>query len=73
MEVLSILPIIVEIGEVKKDKRIEIKRLENQLSINNFKVLVSRVMNIGEESKREVKKDRKIVLKKKNWKKKRRN
>ena len=66
MEVLSILPIIVEIGEVKKDKRIEIKRLENQLSINNFKVLVSRVMNIGEESKREVKKDRKIVLKKKN-------
>jgi len=66
VEVLSILPIIVEIGEVKKDKRIEIKRLENQLSINNFKVLVSRVMNIGEESKREVKKDRKIVLKKKN-------
>ena len=67
------MPIIVEIGEVKKDKRIEIKRLENQLSINNFKVLVSRVINIGEESKREVKKDRKIVLKKKNWKKKRRN
>ena len=34
-------------------------------SSNKFKVLASRVMNIGERSGREVKKDRKIVLREK--------
>ena len=34
-------------------------------SSNKFKVLASRVMNIGERSRREVKKDRKIVLREK--------
>jgi len=37
--------------------------------LNKFKVLTSKVINIGEDSKREIKKDRKKTLKKERLKK----
>ena len=49
-----------------KDYRVkEAKEVVILQSSNKFKVLASRVMNIGERSGREVKKDRKIVLREK--------
>jgi len=52
VKVLSTLPIIVEMG----------KKRDLPMSSNKFEVLKSRVMNIGEESGREIEKNRKTIL-----------
>jgi len=52
VKVLGTLPIIVEMG----------KKRDLPMSSNKFEVLKSRVMNIGEESGREIEKNRKTIL-----------
>ena len=48
--------------EIEESRRIENGRSEYQPSNNKFEVLTSRVINVGEVIRGEVKKDRKIVL-----------
>ena len=72
VETLGILPIIVKIEKkIKESRRIGNGRSEYQPSNNKFEVSTSRVMNVGEVIRGEVKKDIKIMLREERLKKER--
>jgi len=59
VEVLGILPVIIEMWKVKE------KRGQYKYPQKKFKVLASRVMNMGKQSRDEKKKNKREILRKK--------